>query len=367
MEDKKKLIIIGGSVVGLIVVILLITFLISIFKPKYYTYEEFEDKIVEATKEYYKLNPTMLPVSDGEHHLSYSTLVSAQMIKPIEEMLKTGVSCTVDILVTKYGDNYSYIPYLSCPGEYETKELYKAILENNPVVTTGKGLYKENEEHVFKGEVENNYLKFDEDDDDYWKIVKVNPDNTIKIIQLEQTISDTFTWDDRYNEERESNYGYNDFELSRMKDTLLKISSSETVLSDTDKNKLVAKNWCIGKRSETETDKTGAVECSVMSEDNILFGLLTVSEIINASLDPNCVNSVSTSCINYNFITKNKTSTWTLTGATEKSYRVYYYNFAGPKASSAYTERKLILATNISNRAFYKSGNGTYEDPYIVR
>ena len=51
----------------------------------------------------------------------------------------------------------------------------------------------------------------------------------------------------------------------------------------------------------------------------------------------------------------------------EKSYKVYYYNFAGPKASTAYTERKLILATNISNRAFYKSGNGTYEDPYIVR
>lgn len=365
--DKKKMIIIGGSIIGLIVLILLITFLISIFKPKYYEYEELEDEIVIQTKEYYKLNPTMLPISDGEHHLSYDSLVSAELIKPLSEILKNGNNCTVDILVTKYGDNFSYIPYLTCPGEYETKELYKAIIDNNQIVTEGKGLYNENDEYVFKGEIENNYIKFNKDDDNYWKIIKVNSDNTIKIIQEKYTLPDSYPWDDRYNEERETSYGYNDFEISRIKDTLLKVSSSEAVLKDKDKNKLVAKNWCIGKRSETESDKTSKVECSLMSKDSILFGLLTISEVMNASLDANCNTSISPSCINYNFITKNKASTWTLTSSTDKSYKVYYYGQIGPNSSTAYTEKKLILATNISNRAFYKSGNGTYEDPYIIR
>ena len=365
--EKKNLIIAGGSILGALIVILLIVYLISALKPKYYTYEELELKIVEASKEYYKTNPTMLPVSDGEHSLSYSALVDGEFIKPINEMLKDGENCTASIVVTKYGDNYSYIPYLNCPGEYETKELYKAILENNPVVQTGKGLYLENNEHIFKGEVENNYLKFNAEDENYWRIIKIGSDNTVKIVQVEPTLEDRYTWDDRYNEDRETTYGYNDFELSRIKDSLKQISSSEAVLSDTYKNKLVAKNWCIGKRSETEKDKSGAIECSVVSEDNILFGLLTVGEILNASLDENCINSTSRSCINYNYLAKTKSSVWTITAATEKSYRVFFFTSSGTTASSAATERKLALATHISNRAFYKSGNGTYEDPYILR
>ena len=48
--DKKKLIILGSSLVGFIVVILLASWIISIVKPHYYTYEEVETKITAAVK-----------------------------------------------------------------------------------------------------------------------------------------------------------------------------------------------------------------------------------------------------------------------------------------------------------------------------
>ena len=140
--DKKKLIILGSSLVGFIVVILLASWIISIVKPHYYTYEEVETKITAAVKSYYETNPTMIPTQDGEYSVQYSTLVEGEFIKPLNEILKDGDNCTVNIVVTKSGDNIAYLPYLTCPGSYETKELYKVVKENNPVVTYGTGLYE---------------------------------------------------------------------------------------------------------------------------------------------------------------------------------------------------------------------------------
>ena len=53
--NKKTLIIIGSSIIGLIVCLLIVVWLISIIKPHYYSYEDFEVKVTEATKNYYKI------------------------------------------------------------------------------------------------------------------------------------------------------------------------------------------------------------------------------------------------------------------------------------------------------------------------
>ena len=98
--NKKTLIIIGSSIIGLIVCLLIVVWLISIIKPHYYSYEDFEVKVTEATKKYYKDNPTQLPASDGEYNMAYSTLVDNEYIKPLNEMLKDGDNCSVQILVT---------------------------------------------------------------------------------------------------------------------------------------------------------------------------------------------------------------------------------------------------------------------------
>ena len=184
--DKKKLIIIGCSIIGFIVIILLASFVISIVKPHYYSYEEVEEKIKSAVKSYYESNPTMVPVNDGEYTVQYSTLEEGKFIKPLNEILKDGDNCSVTITVSKSGDNISYLPYLTCPGSYETKELYKVIKENNPTVSEGSGLYEnENGGYYFRGEVKNNYVTFgtiDVNDTDYpylWRILSIESDNTI--------------------------------------------------------------------------------------------------------------------------------------------------------------------------------------------
>ena len=224
--DKKKLIIIGASLVGFLVVVLLATWIISIVKPHYYTYEEVEEKITLAVKSYYETNPTLVPTTDGDYTIQYSTLVEGKHIKPLNEILKDGDNCTVEIVVNKSGDNIAYLPYLTCPGSYETKELYKVIKENSPVVTEGSGLYEsENGGYYFRGEVKNNYITFgtininDKDVPYLWRIVSIEDDNTVKIIN-ETGKREQYPWDNRYNEDRDATWGYNTFELSRAKETL---------------------------------------------------------------------------------------------------------------------------------------------------
>ena len=373
--NKKTIVIIGSSIIGLIVFLLIVVWLISIIKPHYYTYEEFETKVSEAAKSYYKNNPTALPSTDGEYNMSYNTLVEGEYVKPLNEMLKDGDNCTVQILVTKYSDNYSYIPYLNCPGSYETKELYKVISENNPVVEKGSGLYSNgNGEYYFRGEITNNYVQLGtygeskKDQKPYlWQILGIESDGSVKI---RSTVGTTkrYAWDDRYNEEKHSSYGYNDFELSRLKETLISLASGNEILSDTYKNKLVAKELCIGKRKADDTTKDGSTECSIKSESKYLFGALTPYEVMRISLDDNCKVANSLSCSNYNFLsTKLNSVEWSITGLDGTTDSSFYIKNGSLTASKNNTQRKLYVVAYINKRTFYKSGTGTSADQYIIR
>lgn len=371
--NKKTLIIIGSSIIGLIVCLLIVVWLVSILKPHYYSYEDFEVKITEATKKYYKDNPTQLPASDGEYNMSYSTLVDGEYIKPINEMLKDGDNCTVQILVTKYSDNYSYIPYLTCPGSYETKELYKVILEQNPVVESGTGLYSDgNSGYYFRGDVTNNYVQIGEYGEEkrekpyLWQIMGVESDNTIKIISA-HTTSERYTWDDRYNEKEESFDGYNDFEKSRLKDTLITLAGNDEILSEEFRNKFVAKELCIGKRKQTDTTKDGSVECETKTETKYLFGLITPYEFMRTSLDSNCKVAGSLSCLNYNYLSGYTTNSWSITSDAENTNKTYSFGGGVMAPYKSDREKKLYVVTYINKRVFFKSGTGTADDPYIIR
>lgn len=371
--DKKTLIMVGSTVIGVIVCLLLVTYLISVIKPHYLSYEDFEVKISDAAKSYYKDNPSQLPTSDGEYNLAYSTLVDGKYIKPINEMLKDGDNCNVNIVITRYNDNYSYIPYVSCPGSYETKELYKVILEQNSVVEAGTGLYSDGKDgYYFRGDVTNNYVQIGEYGEErleqpyLWQIIGINSDKSIKIISAHST-DDRYVWDDRYNENESSFEGYNDFNVSRIKDTLVDLSSSDKILEESLRNKLVAKELCIGRRDKNDTSKDGSSECSVMSDSKYVFGLIAPYEYMRASLDANCKIASNLSCQNYNYLSDYVTSSWSITA--DKNSTNMAFSFGGGSIELHKTERdkKLYVVTNISNRAFFKSGNGTASDPYIIR
>lgn len=371
--NKKTLIIIGSSIIGLIVCLLIVVWLISIIKPHYYSYEDFEVKVTEATKKYYKDNPTQLPASDGEYNMAYSTLVDNEYIKPLNEMLKDGDNCGVQILVTKYNDNYSYIPYLTCPGSYETKELYKVVLEQNPVVLDGTGLYSDgNSGYYFRGDVTNNYVQIGEYGEEkrqqpyLWQIMGVESDGTIKIISA-HTTSERYTWDDRYNEKEESFDGYNDFEKSRIKDTLISLAGNDEILPEEFRNKLVAKELCIGKRKVNDTSKDGSVECATKTETKYLFGLITPYEFLRASLDSNCKVAESLSCLNYNYLSGYTTNSWSITSNANNTNKTFSFGGGVMDSFKSDRDKKLYVTAYINKRAFFKSGTGTSDDPYIIR
>ena len=373
--NKKTFIIIGSSILGLLVALILIVWLISVFKPHYYEYEELEEEMAKQAERYYKNNPDKLPSAEDGVILSYDTLVSGEYMKPLNEVLKDSSQCSAYVVVNKIGDVYSYTSYLNCGDAYKTTELYRQILNDNPIVTTGSGLYKDTDgSYYFRGKVNNNYVAFGttlnrkkETYDTLWRIVSVDENNNVKLKRVEST-NDKYTWDDRYNQNEVDRSGYNDFETSIIKDKLKELGNSEEILTSLEKGKVVAKKLCIGKRSWLDTSKDGSVECATLSEDEYIFGTITPYEYLRASIDENCDNVKNGSCSNFNFLSNAmQNQEWLVTADTDSNN--FVYSFAGRSFSleKAKSRRVIYPTINLNTYAFFKSGTGTEEDPYKIR
>ena len=98
--NKKTLVIIGSSIIGLIVFLLIVVWLISIIKPHYYTYEEFETKVSEAAKSYYTSGGNM-PENIGES----STINLDSMINKKLVSGEFNVDKVAEMTVQKYLDS----------------------------------------------------------------------------------------------------------------------------------------------------------------------------------------------------------------------------------------------------------------------
>ena len=371
-ESTKSMLMIGGGIIGIILIVLIVVWIISLNKDHYVTYETLETKMVEASKKYYAVNPKLLPNDGKEAVLNYDSLVREEYIKPLNEMLQDGDKCTAHIIVNNNDSVYQYTPYLNCPGNYETTELYKIILKNNEIVHSGSGLYSDGKGgYFFRGEVTNNFIKIGElkDDsnknDNIWVIMGIDSDRTIKIRKYRH-LNNTYVWDNRYNIVKEDNYGYNSFELSRIKSSLKTIVDDDDSLDKSMLNKLVPKKLCVGIRKEADTSKNGSIECSVMSEDSYYFGIMAPYEFMRASLDNNCTSLTSLSCSNYNYLLTNG-SEWSLIATDENNYKVYYFSGKKYDLSTASNERSIYPTAYLSNKVFYLSGTGTLSDPYSLK
>ena len=124
---------------------------------------------------------------------------------------------------------------------------------------------------------------------------------------------------------------------------------------------------CDGKRSETEINKDGLVECnSILKDQYIAF--LPIYDYMNASLDNTCTNTLSKECQNYNYLVNSKDKWWTITANNKNTYDVYYINYSGKiisdeAASSA--NYRYILA--LDRNTLYKNGIGSIDDPFEIR
>lgn len=362
--DKKKLIYILSGVMGGIILLIAIIFLISSLGGKKLSYERIEDKLKSGAISYFKDNKDSLPKENGQSvTIEAGTLVGGKYIKELSEMVKEGVSCSAKVVVTKNGDNYLYSPMLNCGEAHQTKKLTDVIMSQNEVVTTGNGLYAEGDNYRFRGEYINNYVQLDES---LWRILDIDKDGYIRLIYAGKSTDETYVWDDRYNIDRDEYVGINDYAVSRIKETLTIIDINNKYIKADTKEKLAYKDWCIGKRSSTNLEINNDEECETLVE-NQLFGLPYIVDYISASIDPNCKTIKDQSCRNYNYILKMQMSSWTLTGQTDKSQKVYTVSSGGYSVTDASNEKAIRPTVYLSNNNLYLSGDGTQGNPYKLK
>lgn len=364
---KKNIII---AVVFFISIIIILFGGALIYNKYFYkkTYSEVESMMVTASQKYLANNSSMLPkVANESIVITDNMLIEAELMKDIDSYIKNSkTSCTGSVNVTNIKkDSYRYVPNLDCGEDfYVTTTFMDYINKNVSIVESGNGLYELNGELVYRGDNVNNYISLSGKN---YRIVKF-VDNHPVIIYTEK--SEPAIWDDRYNMQKDGNFGINDYEISRIRDTLNKLYNStgkDAFLTETDKTLIIQHDLAIGKRNSKDVDNTGILEKGkILTEQYI--GLLPANDFVNASLDVNCVSLNSKACSNYNYLSKFKLNWWLLTansGNTYSAFKVGARNIPSSEnaSSSGYLRPVLHLASDIR----YVSGDGSSSNPYIVK
>ncbi len=367
-DDFKKFIIkLVLIVVGGMILLFVVLSIASLFTKGNYSYEKIEEIMTNAAKSYFKEYPESLPKKENQIvEIEATTLAQAGKMKDLSEYTKQGVTCTGKVSVAKSSEDYIYTPSLNCGDAYTDKTLATAVKEDSKVTTSGYGLYNMNNNFVFRGEEVNNYVSINEN---LWRIVKIDSNSNVYLIK-EDYIGYAASWDDRYNSELKYNVGINNYSASRIKEYLSELYNTTKedliFLTDTDKTKLSSYEVCTGKRTINSTTNTNELECKSTVAGQKL-GLLTVSDYINASIDPNCTSPESPSCQNYNYLTV-KYRWWTVTAEENSSSSVLLVNEKGKIISAKCYEYNYIRPViKLSNRIMINSGNGTEENPYILK
>lgn len=361
-QVNKKLI----TIVVVVLIVFLVFFIgVSILNSnRNLDFATIEKKMENGAKRYLKDNPELLPSQNGEQiAISVTTLEDGNYIPMMSKMVQGDTICNGEVRVTNNGGHYVYFPYLNCGDEYVTVELYKKIIDPSNIVTQDDGLYQINGEYVYRGSGKklNNYVSFA---GKIWRIVKVDKDNHIKI-----TLNNTdyqSIWDERYNIDKDATAGINDFAKSALKEYLLEMFDDKGFLDEELKGLIVYKQWCIGKRRDEETDKSGAVECSVLT-DPMPVGLIQTNEFLLASLDANCVKTISPSCQNYNYLAEYSSSWWTMNAYSENNFEAYRVDYTVLSTSILPRSSRVRPTLYLSNNVVYHGGTGTIDDPYIVK
>ena len=367
-DDFKKFIIkLALIVVGGIVLLFIVLSIASAFTKGSYSYEKIETIMTNAAKSYFADNPESLPKKENQIvEIEASTLAQAGKMKDLSEYTKKGVTCTGKVSVSKADEEYVYTPSLNCGDAYSDKAIATAVKEDSKVVTSGYGLYNMNNGLVFRGETVNNYVQINED---LWRIVKIDSSNNTYLIK-EKYIGYSAAWDDRYNSEAKYNIGINNYSTSRIKEYLGELYEETkedlVFLSDADKTKLSSYEVCTGKRTLDSTNNTNELECKSTVAGQKL-GLLTVSDYINASIDPNCTSPQSPSCQNYNYLTVDY-RWWTATAVANSTSTAFIIDEQGNvTAAKCNAYNKIRPVIKLSSRIMVSSGNGTEKNPYIIK
>ena len=343
-------------------------------------YIELENKLQNAAINYVKEHKSILPkTTDKIVKVKINTLVESGKMNKLYAVDDKSVVCKGYVEIEKISEEekeYRYTPYISCGKYYVTKTIADYIVDKETQNgefnrTSEDGLYSIGDEYVFKGEYPNNFIKLG---DHLYRIIKVDGNRQLQLISSYKT-SEYYVWDDRYNISKDYNIGINDFSKSRLFESLTFIyentneDEGEIFFTNLEKTYIDNHEFCIGKRDINDINIFSGAEC----KETILMkvGLISINEYARASIDPNCRGIYDKSCANYNYFnkldTKRESTIVSLTAASNDTFSFFKVNYGEVEAKKTENASALFPVIYINDKVIYKSGTGTYLDPYIVR
>ena len=203
--------------------------------------------------------------------------------------------------------------------------LARNISGNSEIVYNGNGLYSSSGNYIYKGDVKDNYLYFN---NMLWRIIKINADDTIEII-LDDYIN-ILPWNSEINE----------FSKSEIYDYL-----NKDFLNSLDKDYLVKTNYC-----EDKIDDLTNISCNKQNYDSYVK-LLDITNFLNSVKDKK------------SYLVSDEEIFWLSDYSTDKVWHTNSVNVSQSDSNIFYEIRPVVkLKSSIS----FTKGDGTKDNPYIV-
>lgn len=270
---------------------------------------------------------------------------------------KIFVGITICLLLIMTAGYAAFGTNLNITAKGNIKDYNAAGQLEKDIVTSGVGLYidaYEDDRYIYRGQDPNNYIKFN---DELWRIIAIEPDDTLKIIRQESI--GTMQWDASDSETGRNNanntycqissgyyYGCNawasvsgNFINGNYSGTVTQDASLNTYLNNDyynslgeDEEYIVSHIFYTGPTAGGDSSINEQYELEKNRTWNGKIGLMNVTDFLKASNNSNCLTitlsrDASAPCTleNGNYLDEHKYETWTIN------------SFSGTNISSAYS------------------------------
>lgn len=259
---------------------------------------------------------------------------------------------------------------LKARGNIKQRQIGAKMLKEN-VVNNGDGLYKdiyEDNKYTYKGANPNNYIMFN---GELWRIICINPDNTIKIIRSETIGQISF-------DTSKENDGMGSNEWDRPASLNIYLNNEYLNTIQKNKEKIVESIYSVGSVTYQDNNLSNQI-----ADENSLkwtgkIALPTASEYIRASsniescgtweLVNNTAFNQDSACLNSNWMLQTYRSGFILLSPNNYigDYSVLGTSKLGELyGDMAHTERNVVPVLTIDSKVIL-SGEGNIDNPYQI-
>lgn len=215
--------------------------------------------------------------------------------------------------------------------------------------------------YYFRGAVDDNYVKFN---GFIWRIVRINGDNTVKIV-LDKTLNLNSNWTDKnLNEYNEKDVSFKNSNIySKLNDWYNENITSEDLISDT--------KFCDNLEYKIVDDKhvfnfSVNSSCNEESIFKSKIGILSINDILYAGGSLEQTNS------EFYLVNEENKNWWTLSVSdyvkNTKDINVYSFdtenNVINPISGRNELYIRPVVSINVNAEV---SGSGTIKDPYVIK